>query len=72
LIKELYDDKKAVWEWLRNAPPSYVRWLNSMQDQELRNLKSTNEPISVYRSQGRVEVLSRLLNLEQELLKETK
>ena len=67
MIQELFQDRLAVLNWLRQAPPAYVRWLESMRDQNYRNLKNADELIGIYRSQGEINILERLLSLETKL-----
>lgn len=72
MIQELYQDRKAVIEWLSKAPASYSGWLGSMYEQELKTMKTTDSIIELNRAQGRLAVLERLIGLEDELRKEVK
>jgi hypothetical protein len=70
MIKELYDDRKAIIEWLQKQPGAYNRWLASLYKQEITALMNWQDPMQMFRSQGRLEILVRLMGLQDELKKE--
>ena len=67
MIKELYSERQAVAEWLRQMPPAYHRWLESMRDADVKMLKSSRDHDNVTFVQGRLQVLDRMLGLASEL-----
>ena len=72
MITTIYREAIAVREWLQKAPPSYRQWLQELLDGENRTLRTTDNVVYLHRSQGRAEILARLLGLEDELLKSIK
>ena len=71
MILTIYNEAMATREWLLRAPKSYKQWLHEYLASELKQLKTSENVLYVHRSQGRVEILERLLGLEEELLKST-
>jgi outer membrane biogenesis lipoprotein LolB len=72
VINTLYNEASSTLQWLRIAPKSYKLWLAELLATELKQLKSADNLVHVHRAQGRVEILDRLIGLDEELLKATK
>ena len=68
MITTLYEDATATREWLLKAPRGYVDWLKDLQRTETKQVKTQDELRYIYRSQGRLEIVDRLLGLPEELL----
>lgn len=65
-IDILLKRSEATHKWL-GANPNFMEWVLEWQKQVLKHLGSQNEPIEMYRAQGRLEVLNRLTGLKKEL-----
>jgi len=67
VIQTLYDDAIATREWLLRAPRGFREWLVELQRTEVKQLTTADEPRYVYRSQGRLDIINRLINMPDEL-----
>lgn len=67
----LYKEPQANLEWLRRAPSTFWAFLSELRDSEVRQLKNADEPRHIYRAQGRLEIIDRILGLQVELQKMT-
>jgi hypothetical protein len=71
VINTLYNEAESTRQWLLRAPKSYKLWLAEYLATELKQLRGAENGVYVHRAQGRVEILDRLIGLEEELLKAT-
>lgn len=72
MIKTLYEEKEVMLAWLRSAPKAYKQWLQESRESEVGVLKNADDERYMYRAQGRLQVIDRLINLERELQTEAK
>jgi hypothetical protein len=64
----LYEDSIAIREWLSRSPQSFRIWLQDLRESEVKQVSTADEPRYIHRSQGRLEIINRILGLSDELL----
>jgi hypothetical protein len=69
MIDTLYNEAQSTLNWLRQAPKSYKQWLSELRESEVRTLRGADNLVYVHRAQGRLEIIERLIKLEEELQK---
>jgi len=67
MITTLYEDAPATREWLSNAPSGFKKWLEELRRDEIKQLKTQDEPRYLHRAQGRLDIIDRIIGLPAEL-----
>ena len=69
MITTLYNQKEVMLAWLRQQPSVWNEYLLELRDAEIRTIKQTKDLVDLGRSQGKLELLDRLIGLREELQK---
>ena len=59
-------NRDEVFKWMRQMPPSFHEWLVREREIEISQICNLAELVSLCRCQGRIDVLTRLLDLKKE------
>ena len=67
MIQTLYAEEQTNLEWLRRMPKSFRQWLEELREADLKTLRNERTKYFLFRAQGHLEMVDRLLELEVEL-----
>jgi hypothetical protein len=58
----------SMHKWLSTGESRpFSEWLDAWQQQSLKEISTGKDPVELYRAQGRLEVINRILGLKQEV-----
>jgi hypothetical protein len=70
IFDPVFENQEASYRWLRMTEGKpYFKTLRQWRELKMRDLRGSRDPVDVHRAQGALEIIEKLINLPDELIK---